>query len=132
MSEGAQQPVANTGFNRPAIDEQVLASLQRDLSEAMMPEVIQAFRTEVDQRVKDVAQALSNRDWNSASRHAHALKGTAATLGASGLIDLAIAIEHAGRAGDLAALQKQFQQLQYQVQRITEDLNQRYPSAGCP
>jgi|GEM_PF-852075 len=132
MPENAQQLICNATSDQAAIDEDILATLQDDLSAEMMPEVIIAFRTEVNQRIKGVAQALLDEDCSAASHHAHALKGTAATVGARALYNLALRIEQAGRNGDLMPMHAWIEQLRHQALLLVEELNRRYLGTGQP
>ncbi len=110
-----------------ALDEAVLQALQQDLSAEMMPAVIGAFIAELGERMKALTEAVQIGDWRSAGRHAHALKGTAATLGAAALADAAGRIEAAGEAGDGATVRSHSERLQQQAQILSGLLSARYP-----
>lgn len=65
--------------------------------------IIDEFVESVPMRLAQVLDALSEGDWESAARHAHALKGTAGTLGVHAVARAAAAIERAAEHGDVDA-----------------------------
>lgn len=65
--------------------------------------IIDEFVASVPQRLSRVLDALSEGDWEAAARQAHALKGTAGTLGAHAVARVAAAIERAAEHGDVDA-----------------------------
>lgn len=113
-----------------ALDEAVLHRLQRDLSAEMMPSLIAAFLAELDERVLALLEASQIGDWSSAGRHAHTLKGTAATLGATALAETADCIETAGRSGDGRSVRSAAQRLQQQARVLNLVLGERYPGTA--
>jgi HPt (histidine-containing phosphotransfer) domain-containing protein len=94
----------SAGVGELRIDEVVIETLIRDLTPALMPEVLDTFVAEVTARIDAIECAVADGDWARAGGEGHSLKGSAATFGAVALRDLARAIEDAGRAGDGATL----------------------------
>lgn len=112
----------------PVIDEAVLSALQHELSDEMMPHVVDAFRRELDQQLGAVARALGANQFQLAGRHAHTLKGTAATVGARALWATARAMEHSGECGDADALRGQWPLLERKAAEVIDALQRRYPN----
>lgn len=65
--------------------------------------IIDEFVASVPMRLSQVLDALSEGDWEAAARQAHALKGTAGTLGVHAVARVAAAIERAAEHGDIDA-----------------------------
>jgi HPt (histidine-containing phosphotransfer) domain-containing protein len=63
-------------------------------------------------------QALARADAPGVAREAHALRGSAATLGAQRIADLAEVIERLGRADDLAPVPTSLAQLGTEIDRV--------------
>jgi two-component system sensor histidine kinase/response regulator len=120
------EPPALADSGPVALDEAVLQRLQQELSAEMMPSVIVAFLAEIDERVSALVAASRIGDWRAASRHAHTIKGTAATLGANALAEIAGRIEAAGQTGDGTAVDGNIRPLQQQTRHLTERLGHRY------
>jgi len=64
-----------------------------------------------DKRAEDLARHYNERDWKAYAILAHTLKSSSKTIGASALSDIAAGLEAAADAGDLAAHQREHQQL---------------------
>lgn len=64
------------------IDNHILAELAHDVTEEMMPEMIDLFITETDKRLKRVVLAGQRKDLAQIALESHALKSSAATFGA--------------------------------------------------
>ncbi|HSK38853.1 MAG TPA: PAS-domain containing protein [Arenibaculum sp.] len=82
------------------LDHDVLDQLALDLDRNVLPELIVAFMREADSRVGDIAQATAALDLDALERHAHTLKSSAGTFGATRLSDCMRKIEGACRMGD--------------------------------
>jgi HPt (histidine-containing phosphotransfer) domain-containing protein len=124
---GEARPPAD-GAALPVLDERVIAALVSDLSAALMPEVVATFVEEAHERIAAIEQALAAGDGALAGDHGHALKGSAATFGAVTLRDVALAIEQAGRGGDLAALEQHVRGLRSCGEAVLNELQARYGS----
>lgn len=75
---------------------------QVSVDEEFLDRVIDNFTREIPQVVVSLQRALGNKDIGSLEGIGHRLKGSAGVLGASTIAARAIALEEAGRAGDLA------------------------------
>ena len=114
----------------PVLDEQVAGALARDLTDALMPEVVATFIAEVRERIAAVQQAAAAGDSARAGEQAHALKGSAATFGATALQARALSIEQAGRAGSLEAVRAQVNGLGACGEAVIALLAVRWGGAG--
>lgn len=104
--DSASDPAASapTLVDDGVLDGAVLATLERDLSAALMPEAVTALVGEARELIAAILRAAEAGDGVAAAAAAHTLKGSAATFGASTLCRLATQIEQAGRAGDFDRL----------------------------
>ena len=93
---------------RPVLDQSVITSL-RELGGADDPglfvELVQLFLADTPDRMRALSEALDQRDPKILEREAHALKSSAANLGAVELSSLFREIESAGREKDLQRAQ---------------------------
>ncbi len=86
------------------LDQKVIASLRElggDDDPGLFGELVQLFLDDTPERIRALNQALAQGDHASLEQAAHALKSSAANLGALGLSSLFRDIEAAGRARDL-------------------------------
>ena len=78
----------------------------------MACEIIRSFLADVPQQIQALKVALQAADPVSTVRHAHTVKGVAATVNAEALRAVAAAMEQAAHAGDLAAVAARLPQLE--------------------
>jgi HPt (histidine-containing phosphotransfer) domain-containing protein len=130
------QPKASTAVESisslPVIDEEVLAFLSQDLGESMMPSLVETLLTELDTLVASLKACFDRADFGAAAEHAHSLKGTAATFGATRLVATAQGIELAGPHLTAEAAEQRLQELKQHTNQVAEALQRRYPSASQP
>lgn len=86
------------------LDLRVIAQLIEDLGRESVVELLGLFQTESDRRRRCIEAAVADGDPAAACHEAHALKGSSLTFGACKLGALALAMEQAGRRGDLKGL----------------------------
>jgi HPt (histidine-containing phosphotransfer) domain-containing protein len=89
------------------LDAVVIAGLEEDLGREAMSELLALFATESERRRQRIEAAVANGDATTAASEAHALKGSALSMGASALGALALCLERAGREGNLTLLQSE-------------------------
>jgi two-component system sensor histidine kinase/response regulator len=70
---------------------------------ALLAEVVKLFRADAPRTVRRMERALGRADGEELRQAAHALKGSAATIGGDLVRDLALDLEQIGASGDLAA-----------------------------
>lgn len=83
----------------PPLDGEVLSQMLRDLDQPIVLQLVEAFVTEMMDRVERLAAAAARRDGAAMQHEAHALKSSAATYGAAQVARLSTEIEAACRAG---------------------------------
>lgn len=103
----------------------ILDQLRDDVGSDLLPEILETFVVETRRRVARVVAAATAGDAAQAGREAHALKGSAATFGATLLRDTALAAEQAGQAGDLERVRGLAQQLTTLVEETLAELDAR-------
>jgi two-component system, sensor histidine kinase and response regulator len=94
----------------------------RELEDEGDPDFVQTLVTmffgETALHLDALRQALARADAPGVAREAHALRGSAATLGAQRIADLAEVIERLGRADDLAPVPTSLAQLGTEIDRV--------------
>ena len=83
------------------VDE--LLSLSDDGDPELLLDLIQLFLDDGPAKIEAVVQGLAEQDFDKMERAAHALKGSAATLGFTALSEAALAVESAAKSGEDAA-----------------------------
>lgn len=83
------------------------AALQNRLSgdQALIHEIIHKFTNSMGQHIKRLGKEVSQMDLKAISATAHALVGSAATVGCDQLSQMALAMEHASKQADQVAIQ---------------------------
>lgn len=84
----------------PILDEQILAQLAADTTPDLPRKLVEMFLAELNQRVEDLSTLQAVSDLPALGEAAHRLKGSAGTLGASRLQQIALVLEKAGKRGD--------------------------------
>jgi HPt (histidine-containing phosphotransfer) domain-containing protein len=95
-------------------------------SRALVRTVVDTFLEDAPRQLAALTASLASGDLEEAARHAHALKGAAAMLGADAVTRFAEALELAQRQGDLAGARAALPALEGALARATEFL-QRSP-----
>jgi signal transduction histidine kinase/HPt (histidine-containing phosphotransfer) domain-containing protein/ActR/RegA family two-component response regulator len=85
------------------VDEAHIEELEEDLGADILGAMAKQFTDAAAERVTRLTGALDDGEIGEAAKEAHSLKGVAATLGLSGLRDLASAVDCACKDGDLPA-----------------------------
>jgi two-component system sensor histidine kinase/response regulator len=88
----------------------------------LLEEVVGLFRSDVPSSLRRIEGALRRGDAEAVRLAAHALKGAAATVGASALRELASEIEQAGRTRNLDEAADAVSKLSPEVERLMEAL----------
>jgi HPt (histidine-containing phosphotransfer) domain-containing protein len=86
----------------------------RDLGRAL----VAGFLEDFPQQMLALKECVSAKDLTVILRRAHGLKGAAATLGANLLRDAALAMEQAGKAGDLNQASQMLPRLDGEFERL--------------
>jgi HPt (histidine-containing phosphotransfer) domain-containing protein len=107
ITQGVGQPLTDEAPETPLLDQAVIAGLESDLGREAMGELLTLFHSEAERRQHRIEAAVASGDAAAAASEAHALKGSALSMGAQALGTLALRLERAGRDGDLALLQRE-------------------------
>lgn len=83
---------------------QMLADLQEPGEPDLLSELVTLFLRDTPERLDALHRALEAGDFETASRAAHSLKGSASNLGAGGLQSMAAIAEMSARERDRAAV----------------------------
>jgi two-component system, sensor histidine kinase and response regulator len=91
--------------------------------------VLEGFLTTIPEQVDLLEQFLKDGNINGIAHTSHSLKGVAATVGGELLRKAALAVEHAGKEGDLDLAREYFVQFKAEFDKLFEiirasDLNQ--------
>jgi HPt (histidine-containing phosphotransfer) domain-containing protein len=93
------------GNGDEAVDAETIERLRAELDgigrAGAVDGLVEEFVSSLGQRVDEIRSALAKGDAEVVRESAHALKGAAATLGATRLAAVCAAMERAGRDGDL-------------------------------
>ncbi len=110
--DSAPRPV----FDRDGLLERVMGD------EELADEIAQDFLSETPSHIEVFASRVSAADADGAGRQAHFIKGAAATVGAGRIWALALELESAGKAGDMAALESGPRRLSDELARLRNEI----------
>ncbi len=88
----------------------------------LLEEVAQLFLDDYPNSVAEIEQALAAGDARGVERGAHTLKGAVSNFGADSVVETALALEMAGRAGDLTTAPEQFMRLNARLSALHDEL----------
>lgn len=107
----------------PVEMHEALALVQRIGGNELLDKIITLFRSTAEERRVKLAAALDEGDAHQASRLAHALKGSAAQVGAEGLRAAAAAFEKEAGALDATARQAHFARIVEEISTASAQLD---------
>jgi len=99
-------------------------SIYRELSSgsrgiaSYFEELVQVFKTECPRTIKELRRAVSTHDIMNLERHAHALKGSSANLGASSVSQAAFDLEKMARSTDIGGADELLKMLEREVDHL--------------
>ena len=115
---------AATQGNLPVWDRAtMLERLMGD--ESLAQTILQGFVVDLPQRLQALREVLASGQVEDATRHAHTIKGAAATVGGEAVRAMAAAIEAAGRSGDLQAMRTRLGDLEAAVPALLAAIDSR-------
>jgi CheY-like chemotaxis protein len=129
---GSDDAIESQAVIDSPLDEHVIAALAADLSDELMPTVVSAFIEEAAQRLNAIARAAAAGDATLAADEGHALKGSAATFGASALRATAFVIEQAGRNGSIEGVRAHIDALRNRGEAVITLLRERFCTESNP
>ncbi|MBN1436244.1 MAG: PAS domain S-box protein [Sedimentisphaerales bacterium] len=101
--------------------EQALDLLDGDLQ--MLREIVQAFVEDMPKDMNQLHDAFTNGDFTRVSAQAHKIKGAAAVIGAQATSQAAMCLEHTAKAENPQNIESNVQELNEQVEKLSEILN---------
>ena len=113
--------IEKTSADTPIIDITILDALRRDVGAELLPQIVDAFLSELSGHVLTITAASRSGDCKLIAAEAHPLKSSSAYFGAMALKELASQLEQAGNQRDLQKIhQKTLQLPQLSAQTETE------------
>ncbi len=106
----------------PVIDVPAVLERVEDDRE-LLAELARLFLEELPERLSSIADALEARDANGLQAVAHALKGSAGNLSATGVFEVAKELEHSGRTADWGHAATAYAALKRELERLTPALS---------
>ncbi len=91
---------------------------------ALVRTVALCFLEDIPKQIESLRGSLDAEDAKAAARHAHSLKGAAATVGAESLRNLAFALEQASLAEDLASVKASLGLLEREFGRVQQAMQE--------
>lgn len=113
----------NSNENPPSqlVDEEgALKRLGGDRS--LFDEFISIFLEDSPELLSEIRQGLKSDDANAVGKNAHSLKGLMSNFGAKECVEVALKIELAGRAGEVAECDDDFQRLEHLHGQLASEL----------
>jgi len=104
----------------------------RGEGEEFFAELVDMFVSDVPAQLDALTQALDQGDAALASRMAHTLKGTAATFGATQMVERAAAIDQASRASLIDQARGLLAAFRAECERVRAALEAERPKATAP
>ncbi len=112
---------ADRAFRPPAFDE-AAARARAGGDPGLLKELIQLFLGEAPALLSEIRTALDQNDARRLQRAGHTLKGSAGTLGATGVSEAALRLETMGRANDLTGAVESYQALEQALRQVQPGL----------
>jgi CheY-like chemotaxis protein len=105
--------------NGPMLDKEILNDLKDSVEgdRAQFAEFIDLYLSTTSERLEQLEKAIGEQDVQKIVSLSHALRGSSATIGASGIVDLFAEMENSARTGDISSSKSLLQKSQ---QRYTE------------
>jgi PAS domain S-box-containing protein len=116
----------NAIFDESALMERL--SGDRDLAR----NIARTFLADIPRRVEAIRGHLDVSDAQQIAIQAHTIKGAAAAVSCVGLAKLALALERAGKAGDLESAKASFEELRDEVERLKKAMEDSPLLKTCP
>jgi CheY-like chemotaxis protein len=123
------QPLAVTGgapAAAPALDQDRIAILRElgpEDGRGLLPEAVAAFRRELPARIAALQAAVDDGDGPALVQAAHALKGSAANIGAAAVAGLCAELEQLGRGGTPGGGVALLRRLETELPRLDAELD---------
>lgn len=102
-----------------------LGALQREGEPDIVAEIVELFLVESARRRAELIAAIGAGDLRKVARSAHTLKGSAANLGATGLVELCAAVEALAKTGEPFESAPHLVAIGAELERVNEALRAR-------
>jgi CheY-like chemotaxis protein/HPt (histidine-containing phosphotransfer) domain-containing protein len=126
-SEGEDEAVdSSIDPSVPSLDHDVVDGLREMQDEGepdLLAELVEIFAEDTHTRLTDLREALDRGNAESLKQTAHALKGSAANLGARRMAHFAARIEELGDSGDLKEVADLLEELQREFEGVSAELS---------
>jgi HPt (histidine-containing phosphotransfer) domain-containing protein len=109
---------------------EALALVQRIGGPELLDKVIPLFRASAEERRVKLAAAIADGDLTQASRLAHAMKGSAAQVGAEGLRAAAASLEKEASTLDACSLRSRYERIVEQLAAASAQLDRYRNTVG--
>jgi signal transduction histidine kinase/CheY-like chemotaxis protein/HPt (histidine-containing phosphotransfer) domain-containing protein len=114
-------PMSAPTTEMPVLDRTALYEQVGDEADLLL-KVIEMFRTDSVSVMSKLATALAASDASEVQQGAHRLKGALLTLGGKAAADVAMRLEHMGRAGDVTGGAALLEELRGELSRLDPEL----------
>jgi HPt (histidine-containing phosphotransfer) domain-containing protein len=104
--------------------QQRLTELQNETDVEFVCELIDIYMAEVPKMVQAIHDAISKKDFVALKSTAHALKGSSLNLGAKRIGELCLELEMAGRAGELLPPMTKIDELQKEIETLSNSFTE--------
>jgi HPt (histidine-containing phosphotransfer) domain-containing protein len=88
----------------------------------LLREVVELFLGDYPRELDLIRTAVATRDATGVEHHAHSLKGSVCTFGASNAFEAALELEKKGRSGDLTNVEHGLSMLENALQELRPEL----------
>ena len=105
------------------LDQEIILSLKEIMGDEFT-DLIETYIRDSQQRLDECVAAMEKQDMEGLQFAAHALKGSSANLGATGLANLCLQVETATKKGDLTSATAPLNQIQSLYPEVVQALLQ--------
>lgn len=127
------EPAPGAGAASPTVlDPSLLAGLlefESDGREGVLGGLVELFLDTARHRLGELRDAVATADLGAAARLAHSLKGSSASMAATGMAGTAERLERAAKAGDLAGAAEALSKLHVDLDQVDAALREAFPGA---
>ena len=114
------------------LDPAAFDRLRRIGGDTLVKRMVITFLDYVPGRLQVMEEAVAQEAWKTAGDAAHAVKSSAGNIGASALMDLAMATEKAGRGEDAEAVVDLVPKLRACFEELRDELERHYGQEESP
>ena len=97
-------PAAGTSPPPVGIDASALQVLERDVGKSLVVEVVDSYLRDTPARIAALLGALAANDARTATREAHTIKSSSATVGATQIAEIAAELEQSAKVSGIAGM----------------------------